>query len=340
MATFQKRGGKWRAIVRRKNHPTVSKTFARKTDAQQWAARIESDIYEGALPSRKVVITLGDVLKCHYKHHVKPLKLVRWERAPSYMRELVRHFGPDTPIDKVVSIKGLEGYARYKISRGTKPVSVKVDISHLSSALTTASIHLGLPPEIRVGWKDAYTNLTRLRLVDSGSPREQRVSDDDIDRLCTYLEGRRFELPMRAIVEFAVSTAMRIGEICSITWADIDLDQGTVLIRNRKHPTRKQHNTQLVPLSANAVALLRGLERVDERVFPYNPKRVSQCFLKGRQALGLEHIRFHDLRHEGVSRLFERGLQIPEVSMVSGHKDWKNLKRYTNLRPSDLAKKL
>jgi len=51
-------------------------------------------------------------------------------------------------------------------------------------------------------------------------------------------------------------------------------------------------------------------------------------------------LRFNDMRHEGISRLFEKGFQIPEVALVSGHKDWKMLKRYTNLRPENLLKKL
>jgi site-specific recombinase XerD len=54
--------------------------------------------------------------------------------------------------------------------------------------------------------------------------------------------------------------------------------------------------------------------------------------------LGIIDLHFHDLRHEGTSKLFEEGYQIQQVALVTGHKDWRHLRRYTNLKPEDLHK--
>ena len=74
-----------------------------------------------------------------------------------------------------------------------------------------------------------------------------------------------------------------------------------------------------------------------DRIFPYNGKSLGAAFRRACRALGIVDLRFHDLRHEATSRLFEAGFDIPEVSLVTGHKDWKMLRRYLNLRPDQLV---
>ena len=143
---------------------------------------------------------------------------------------------------------------------------------------------------------------------------------------------------MARIVKFAIATAMRQSEICSIEWSDIDERKRTVLVRDRKDPRNKDGNDQRVPLvdlaGYDAWALLaeqRAFRPTKGRVFPYNPRSIGTAFRRACQELEIEDLHFHDLRHEGTSRLFEAGLQIEQVALVTGHKDWKMLKRYTHL---------
>jgi integrase len=68
------------------------------------------------------------------------------------------------------------------------------------------------------------------------------------------------------------------------------------------------------------------------RVFPYTTDAVSAAFTRACQLLGIEDLHFHDLRHDGISRLFEMGKTIPQAASVSGHKSWQSLQRYTHLR--------
>lgn len=122
------------------------------------------------------------------------------------------------------------------------------------------------------------------------------------------------------------------------------MDKRIVIVRDRKDPREKIGNDQKVPLlnatGYDAWQLLqqqRLASRVQDRIFPYNSRSVGTAFRRACQELGIEDLHFHDLRHEATSRLFEAGFAIQEVGLVTGHKDWKMLRRYANLRPEDLV---
>ncbi|MGL4604178.1 MAG: site-specific integrase [Iodobacter sp.] len=137
---------------------------------------------------------------------------------------------------------------------------------------------------------------------------------------------------------FAVASAFRLGEIVRITWDDIDAEKRTVLIRDRKDPQRKMGNHQRVPLLEDAWLIVQAQPRVagEDSVFPFISNAVSNAFAKACDALNIIDLTFHDLRHEAASRLFERGYQIQEVALITGHKNWNMLRRYTQLKAEDI----
>jgi integrase len=158
------------------------------------------------------------------------------------------------------------------------------------------------------------------------------------------------------IVSFAIATAMRLSEIMRIRLGGRDWEDRTLLIRDRKHPNQKKGNNQLIPLLEGCSTLCDGAaecvgynpkaERKPRgtgkntmpsgRVFPYPPHSISVMFRQTCAELKIVDLHFHDLRHEGVSRLFEAGYTIEQVALVSGHKDWKQLRRYTNIKATSL----
>ena len=173
-----------------------------------------------------------------------------------------------------------------------------------------------------------------------------RPTQGELDRLTEYAETnpRQF-IPLRRIIRFAVATAMRQDEICRIEWSDVDLQRRTVKIRDRKDPRRKEGNHQIIPLLNAAgydawqiVLAQRIVTRGLGRVFPHHTKSVGTAFRRSCKELDIDDLHFHDLRHEGTSRLFEAGLTLEKVALVTGHKDWKMLRRYTNLKAEDLHK--
>ena len=133
---------------------------------------------------------------------------------------------------------------------------------------------------------------------------------------------------------------MRVGEVCDITWNDVDVEQKAVLVRNRKDPRKKAGNHMLVPLLGGAWEILNNQPRNEERIFPYQSTSVTSGFQRVRNKLGIENLRYHDLRREGASRLFEKGYTIDEVAQVTGHRNINTLWQvYTELFPSRLHDK-
>jgi integrase len=119
---------------------------------------------------------------------------------------------------------------------------------------------------------------------------------------------------------------------------DLNEQDRTITIRDRKHPTEKQGNDQEVPLLGEAFDIVKRQPKTDKegRIFPVTDGTISSIFPRACNALKIEDLRFHDLRHEGVSRLFEKGYTIEQVALVSGHRDWKMLARYTQIKAKDL----
>ncbi|KIM00530.1 Shufflon-specific DNA recombinase [Paramagnetospirillum magnetotacticum MS-1] len=141
------------------------------------------------------------------------------------------------------------------------------------------------------------------------------------------------------MIILAIETGMRRGEQLSMRWADIDLDRRVVHLSMTKNGSPRD-----VPLSTLAVETLRGLyaasDRHPEVVFNVSPNAVRLAWNRLRIRAGIPDINFHDLRHEGVSRLFEKGFDMMEVATISGHKTLSMLRRYTHLRAEDLAQRL
>ena len=130
------------------------------------------------------------------------------------------------------------------------------------------------------------------------------------------------------------------------TWSDVDTPHARCwTIRDRKDPREKDGNNQRIPLLAvtgyDALALIEGAaghprQRGSNASFPTTTNQRARLSRAPARDLSIKDLHFHDLRHEGTSRLFEAGFRIEQVALVTGHKDWKMLRRYTHLRPESL----
>jgi integrase len=186
--------------------------------------------------------------------------------------------------------------------------------------------------------------LKRLGLIGKSNQRDRRPTNDELEKLITHFANLRQLIPMGRIVKFAVATAMRQEEICRVVWSDLNTRTKMLMIRDRKDPRAKKGNDQRIPLLSvsgyDAVIEEQRAIRAneDDRIFSYNHKSISAAFTRACQDLEIIDLHFHDLRHEGTSRLFEAGFSIEQVSVVTGHKDWKMLRRYTHLKPEALHK--
>ena len=164
--------------------------------------------------------------------------------------------------------------------------------------------------------------------------RERRVSPEERDALLTQIPNAE----IRVIVQLAVETGMRRGELVNMQWHHIDWDRRTLLV-----PVTKTNRRREVPLSTSALALLRSLLRDgghEGPILQYQPDSITQAFARAALKAGLSGIRLHDLRHEATTRFFERGLSMMEVAAITGHQDPRMLRRYTYLDAADLANRL
>ncbi|WP_416381171.1 tyrosine-type recombinase/integrase [Klebsiella pneumoniae] len=174
--------------------------------------------------------------------------------------------------------------------------------------------------------------------------RSRRASATEVDRLYEVLkvkaETAYTGAPLHQIFMFSILTCMRVGEVCRLLWEDVDDIQRSVIVRDRKDPRKKIGNHMLVPLLGDAWRILTMQPRVDDRVFPFNPKSITAMYRRVRDELGIEDLRYHDLRREGASRLFEAGFSIEEVAQVTGHRSLNILWQvYTELFPKTLHEK-
>ncbi|NHZ93824.1 tyrosine-type recombinase/integrase, partial [Massilia sp. CCM 8733] len=164
--------------------------------------------------------------------------------------------------------------------------------------------------------------------------RDRRVPEAEIVAILSATESKE----LRTIIKVAVETGMRRNELASLTWGEIDLKKQTAHL-----PKTKTDVPRTVPLSKAAIKALKafGIKK-DGPVFELQPESMSQAFERAcaSHRADIPDVRFHDLRHEATSRLFEKGLNVMEVAAITGHKTLDMLKRYTHLRAEDLAKKL
>lgn len=336
MATITKLpSGKYRAQIRRKG-TYRAQTFARKLDAQAWAAELERSIEGGS--SAGVIqpptgMTLGDVIEAY-------LRQVRVSKAAELSLEQISRAIGKTPLRSMNSLR-VQDWINERQAEGLKVSSIVRHLGRLSQLLHWArdmrniDIDPGLVLEARRKLLRHHPVNTRLR--------DRIPTTEELNALRAYFrEEFRGAVPMDRIMDFALATAMRVGEICRITFEDVDWVQHTVMIRDRKDPKVKIGNNQIVPLLPAAMRIVEARRDAlggKGRIFPHRAPYVSETWYHTTRHLGIQDLTFHDLRHAAITDLFRKGLGIPEVALVSGHRSWRELKRYTQLTAADVLGK-
>ena len=337
MANILERGGRWRALVRKAGHQKCE-TFSTKAAATKWAARVEAEIEElrssGIMQPRG--LSVGDLID-RYIQELYPTK--RWGRSKSAdLARLKKELG-SIAADKLNSSHIVKSF-RERSAEGAGPVTISAQAGYLVGVLKVARSlwHLDVPLQAA---QDARSALNSVGLVGKSQRRDRRVSDSEIARVSAAMQNENGTIPYPDLIRFALATGMRISEICRLRWTDVHERDKTIIIRDRKDPQKKIGNDQVVPLlnatGHDAYAILSAQPRGSQRIFPYSEKTVSTMFTRAVAKLdGIEDLHLHDIRHEAISRLFEAGYRIEQVALVSGHKDWAMLKRYTHVRAVDL----
>lgn len=344
----------YQARIRRVGYPAVSKTFPTREAAEHWIEAIEADIRKDAalraeeaarrklglsaqavVPvSTEIPLVSGATPFCdimeRYSVLVSPSKKSAkseiW-RLGRLMRDKISGYAVESLTPPIIAQwrdRRLTEVAAATVTRDMHLMSAMINMARREWGLTLASNPFTLPrkPKLPKG-------------------RTRRLRGNEQERLLLAAETSRGGF-LSSIILFAIETAMRQGEIVSLDWRHVDLDKRTVYL-----PDTKNGDHRTVPLSMRATALLRKLaviELTPDRtgsVFPgVTGEAVKRAFRNACKRAAIEDLCFHDLRHEAITRLFEKGLHPIEVAAVSGHKDMRMLQRYTHLEVSKLVPKL
>lgn len=346
MASITKHKSGWRAFVRRQGQPSSSRVLPTRREAERWARDKERELDHQVTAPVDLRITLGDVIR-HYVEHLLPTTA-----SPSRRNQLgtiARAIGHLRL--RELSVQALTDYARRRQRAGTAPATIAMDLSYLGTALTHAGAAL-LPPDAVSGYlgslKAAKAVLSHARVTGASFKRERRPTEAELLLLRDHFASSRLQLPMWTLIQFAVATTLRLGEIVALRWGDLDEKRRLILVRDRKHPQQKRGNNSLIPLLSHSTINGKAIDpltliksqasmvRKENRIFPYRAASVTQAFCRSVAACGIPDLHFHDLRHDGVSRMFEYGYTIEQVALLSGHASWENLKRYTQIDPTTL----
>ena len=336
MASIRKHRGKWQVQVRRKGCPAFSKAFLAKDDALRWAREQERALDRGENPKPLISDSpkrfLSEILD-RYEVEVSSCKRSTSDRF--HLRPIRAAIGDKNATD--LNPADLAAFREMRL-KVVSPSTVRKEMTLLISVLTLANREWG-----EVFHLDGFK---AVRKPKASKGRDRRIDTSEWLSLMEAVKGRRNPL-IGQVIQFALATGMRRGEVLSLIWSNLDLENRVALL-----PITKNGEARRVPLSSMAMEVLaerlKAAERTPEwlldasceRVFPVSANAIRLAWGRIREAAGIKSLRFHDLRHEAISRFFELGLSVPEVALISGHKDARMLFRYTHLRAEDVALKL
>ena len=335
MASFsQLPSGKWRAQVRR-GSVYRNATFTTKREAKDWAAAVETQadhIARGGYAPPPKGATLGDLID-KYRETVA-------QRAGKTKEATLLMLGRELGKVKLLNLNAvvLRDFIDRRQDDGAGGVTIAADLSFLSAVLKWGRHARQLDINDRLAL-DARASLQHRGLKTRSVERVREPTDDELSRIYgLWATMKRQQIPMQTICQLALATGMRQGEIARLEIEDIDRQARTVVIRDRKDPRQKLGNDQTVPLLPDAWAIVEPIiqERKSGFLFPYDGRSVSASFTRACTELGIEDLHFHDLRHRATAQFFRMGLDIPRVALLTGHKTWAMLRRYTAIKPEDV----
>ena len=343
MASITNRGATFQVEVRRKGYPSISKCFKTARAAKAWAAEQEALLEASRSPLRVIrerfIPTLADAL-ARYVSEVTPAKKSAAKEV-SFLK-----FWSSTPLSKArltqISAQDIGQQRDQMLKLGRSPATVVRYLAVLSHVFTVSRLDWGYP---------VANPVDEVRKPKVSNARSRRPSAAEFDALLKQTNNSELALFFR----LAIETAMRRSELFNLRWENLDLAKQFVHLLDTKNGSQR-----VVIISEVAVEAFRQIGlKPQGRVFSFHhvdtpSKAFRKACLAARQAYVreceirqvepssgfLDNLKLHDLRHEATSSLFERGLTIPEVSSITGHKTLSMLSRYTHLRPESVLDRL
>lgn len=367
MATKRWKNGKWEFTVRRAGLLPKPRSFrfADEDEGDRYIRRLEALLDRGEVPEE--LIDRGSPsprLREHVRKYLASQHVSSSDRA--CLNNAVGRLPAELELRDMTFAWATAWVSRMKREDNLSPSTIRHHVGALARCLDWLAVGGWLPMNPLRLLSRGYAMYTpedgRLARENEGKAksdeeRERRLQPGEEDRIRAVLGGGkpvgrqrplalRHADALRVLFDLALETGMRMREMYTIDRAQVDLEASTIFLDKTKNGDKRQ-----VPLTSVAKNLLRAFMPPSGLVFPWwdgtekslprTTSRLSRQFGRIFSAAECVDLRFHDLRHEATSRLFERtSLSDTEVAKITGHKDPRMLRRYANLRASTLAEKL
>jgi integrase len=332
MPTIEKRASRGRTVyhvkVRLKGHPTQTATFPSLTDARKWAQITEADIITGRyLPNLKAKqYTLSELID-RYLSTVMPDKrhstIIGQTRQLRWWRDQLGHH---TLADITPAII-IEHRDKLTCSGST----VNRYMAILSHAFTVAVKE----------WQWVDDNpCRRIKKRREPKGRTRYLSDEERGRLLAECRSSR-NSHLYILVVLALSTGARRGELLSLTWPQVDLKRGMILLDDTKNGESRS-----LPLTGRALEVMREHASCSSSgwVFPSKcgtkPADIRKGWENAVERAGLDDFTFHSLRHSAASYLAMNGASLAEIAEILGHRSLEMTRRYAHLNHEHTRKVL
>ena len=323
MANIRKRGSSWTAQVRITGWRSFTKSFSKKTQAIAWSAHLENKLRNAPVPTIVTddKVSLGDLL-IRYAEEIAPSH--KSSVPENYrLRAIARSWIGELDI-RYLNKQQFSQYQKDRLER-VSVASVHAELSLIKRVLDTAIKQWG--------YGIAENVIKTMKYSKGNVSRTRRLEANEKDRILTVAKAQRNDY-ICSVIEFAIETGMRRSEILKLKWCDINFQTGFASLFDTKN-----RDDRKVPLTKRCIEVLNQLPRSHEHVFPISATCLHQAWQRAVKKAEIKDLRFHDLRHEAVSRFFEMGMSVPEVALISGHKDLTQLFRYTHLNPENVFTK-
>ncbi len=327
MASFQKRGDSWFAQVK-KGGVRRSKSFSTKALAQKWATKVERDIElgeAGLTPQSTDTHTLEEATRLYVVdqgHTFSRSKMAHLQRGVKVWGDIKLETARQADIQKLFAASKYAG------------TSLELALASIGGVVRYART-VWMWDASEKPWHDARNAMKRKGSIKDINRRTRRCSPAEEELIAA--NWRTNSVP-HSIVPFLIDTPMRSGELCGLRWDDVERKEANkfiVTIRQRKG-TKADDRVPLLGRSGPIMEGWYGSRGKTSFVLGAEQQTLHWNFRKATHAAGIEDMVLHDLRHEGISRLFDAGWNIPQVAVVSGHRSWEHLKRYTHISAEDL----
>ncbi|MDB2468538.1 site-specific integrase [Alphaproteobacteria bacterium] len=323
MGCVRKRGKSWNAQVRIAGWRSFTKSFKSKSDAKLWIDELERKLHSAPIPDIPIdrKIALGELL-IKYADEVSPSHK-GCVAETCRLKSIARRWIGELDIRYLTK----QHFIQYRDDRMTVVTgsSVGSELALMKRVLDTAVK--------KWGYGIPYNPIKDIEFPKGSTARTRRLVGDEKERLLIAASSQR-NIYIAFIIEFAIETGMRRSEILKLRWCDVDLENGFASLYDTKNGEDRR-----VPLTRRCIEVLKTVPQTHEQVFPISATCLRLAWNRARKKAGITDLRFHDLRHEAVSRFFEMGMSVPEVALISGHKDVRQLFRYTHLNPENVFKK-